>query len=153
MKRPSITFDKEKVLDFLVQHGEKFIAAAAALVAFGLAWGGFNAWTSQAASEQQRPGTLERTAAEAARHIEQEKAAPASEKRATQPLAKAIEPWRSPDVTAPPALALLDRPLFEESAKRSQPDVFPIEDLRAVAGLAVLPMKAPACGAAAARRS
>lgn len=151
MKRPSITFDKEKVADFLVRHGEKFIVAAAALVACGLTWGGFRAWTAQAASEQQRPVALERTAAEAARHIEQEKAAPASEKRVTQPLAKAIEPWRSPDVTAPPALALLDRPLFEESAKRSQPDVFPIEDLRAVAGLAVLPVK-PAAAAQAGER-
>ena len=144
MKRPSIAFDKEKALDFLVRHGEKFIVAAAALGACGLVWGGFQAWTAQAASEQQRPVALARTAAEAARHIEQEKAAPASEKRVTQPLAKAIEPWRSADVTAPPALALLDRPLFEESAKRSQPDVFPIEELRAVAGLAVLPVKAAA---------
>jgi hypothetical protein len=142
MKRPSISFDKEAIVDFLLRHGEKFVVSLVALLALGLAWGGLDAMTSKAASEQQSPQAIERNAEEAARHIEQEKTAPATEKRSAGPLAKAIDPWRNPDVAEPPSLALLDRPLFEESAKRSQPDVYPIEDLRAVAGLAVLPVKA-----------
>lgn len=144
MKRPSIKFDKEAIVDFLLRHGEKFVVTLVALAALGLAWGGLDAMTSKAASEQQSPRAIERTAEEAARHIEQEKSAPAAEKKGSGPLAKVIDPWRNPDVADPPALALLDRPLFEESAKRSQPDVYPIEDLRAVAGLAVLPVKAVA---------
>jgi hypothetical protein len=138
MKRPSITFDKDAIIDFLLRHGEKFVVTLVGLVAVGLAWGGFSAMTSKAASEQQSPKTIERTAAQALQHIDEQKTLPAAEKRSVEPLAKAIDPWRNPTVAEPPALALLDRPLFEDLAKRSRPDVFPIEDLRAVAGLAVM---------------
>jgi len=152
MKRPSISFDKEAILDFLLRHGEKFIVAVVGLSALGLVWGGIDAVRSKSASAQQRPETILRQAGEAAQHIDREKTAPASEKWSGQPLAAAIDPWRNPTVADPPQLALLDRPLFEDFAKRSQPDVFPIEDLRAVAGLAVLPAKAPAAEPAAAER-
>lgn len=149
MKRPSIRFDKEAVIDFLLRHGEKFVVAVIALAALGLAWGGVDAIQSKSASEQQSPRAIERTAADAAEHIDREKAAPATERRSGPPLSAAIDPWRDPTVAEPPALALLDRPMFEEFAKRTQPDVFPIEDLRAVAGLAVLPAKQAAAPAAA----
>ena len=36
-------------------------------------------------------------------------------------------------------MALFDRPLMQELAKRAKPEVLPIEDLRAIAGVAVLP--------------
>jgi hypothetical protein len=152
MKRPSISFNQEAIVDFLLRHGEKFGVAVIGLAALGLAWGGIEAVRSKSASTQQRPETILRQADEAARHIEREKTAPASEKWSGQPLATMIDPWRNPNVTEPPQLALLDRPLFEDFAKRTQPDVFPIEDLRAVAGLAVLPAKAPAAEPAAAER-
>ena len=144
MKRPSISFNQEAIVDFLLRHGEKFLVAVIGLAALGLAWGGIDAVRSKSASTQQRPDAILRQAEEAARHIDRDKTPPASEKWSGQPLATAIDPWRNPSVAAPPQLAMLDRPLFEELAKRTQPDVFPIEDLRAVAGLAVLPSKAPA---------
>ncbi|MFM8291102.1 MAG: hypothetical protein ACKOC4_05300 [Planctomycetia bacterium] len=149
MKRPNISLDKEAVVDFLLRHGEKFVVGVIAMAALGLAWGGVDAIQSKSATEQQSPRTIERSADEAASHVEREKSAPATEKRSGPPLSAAIDPWRDPTVTEPPALALLDRPLFEEFAKRTQPDVFPIEDLRAVAGLAVLPAKQAAAPAAA----
>lgn len=152
MKRPSISFNKEAIVDFLLRHGEKFLVAVIGLSALGLAWGGIDAVRSKSASTQQRPETILRQAGDAAQHIEREKTAPASEKWSGRPLATAIDPWRNPTVADPPQLALLDRPLFEEFAKRTQPDVFPIEDLRAVAGLAVLPAKEPAAEPAAAER-
>jgi hypothetical protein len=149
MKRPSIRLDKEAVVDFLLRHGEKFVVAVIAMAALGLAWGGVDAIQSKSATEQQSPRTIEKTADEAAQHIEREKSAPATERRSGPPLSAAIDPWRDPNVAEPPALALLDRPMFEEFAKRTQPDVFPIEDLRAVAGLAVLPAKQAAAAAGA----
>ena len=152
MKRPSIAFNQEAIVDFLLRHGEKFLVAVIGLAALGLAWGAFDAVRSKSASAQQRPEAILRQADEAARHIDRDKTPPAGEKWSGQPLATAIDPWRNPSVAAPPQLALLDRPLFEELAKRTQPDVFPIEDLRAVAGLAVLPSKAPAAEPAAAER-
>ena len=152
MKRPSISFNKDAIVDFLLRHGEKFLVAVIGLSALGLAWGGIDAVRSKSASTQQRPDTIVRQAGDAAMHIEREKTAPASEKWAGQPLATAIDPWRNPTVADPPQLALLDRPLFEEFAKRTQPDVFPIENLQAVAGLAVLPAKEPAAEPAAAER-
>jgi hypothetical protein len=144
MKRPSISLNQEAIVDFLLRHGEKFGVAVIGLAALGLAWGGIEAVRSKSASAQQRPETILRQADEATRHIEREKTAPAGEKWSGQPLATAIDPWRNPTVAGPPQLALLDRPLFEEFAKRTQPDVFRIEELQAVAGLAVLPSKAPA---------
>lgn len=148
MKRPSISFDKQALVDFMLRHGEKFVVAIISLMALGLAWGGVDAIQSKSASEQQSPRIIEKTAEEAALHILREKTAPAAEKRSGPTLAAAIDPWRNPDVADPPALALFDRPMFEEFAKRTQPDVFPIEDLRAVAGLAVLPAKQAAAPAA-----
>jgi hypothetical protein len=152
MKRPSISFDKEAIVDFLLRHGEKLLVAVIGLSALGLAWGGVDAVRSKSVSPQQRPEALARQAGDAAMHVDREKTAPASEKWSGAPLATAIDPWRKPPVSEPPPLALLDRPLFEEFAKRTQPDVLPIEDLRAVAGLAVLPFKQPAAEPAAADR-
>jgi hypothetical protein len=141
MKRPSISFDKEAIVGFLLRHGEKFLVAIVGLSALGLAWGGVDAVRSKAVSAQQRPEAIARQVSDSALHIDREKTAPAGEKWSRPPLATAIDPWRKPTVAEPPPLAVLDRPLFEDLAKRSQPDVLPIEDLRAVAGLAVLPVK------------
>jgi len=139
MKRPSIRLDKEAIVDYLLRHGEKLLVAVIGLAALGLAWGGLDALRSQSAPAAQSPKALQDSANQTAGHIGQEKVAPDSEKRSGPPLATVIEPWLRPDVAAPPTLALLDRPLFEELPKRGQPDVFPIEELRAVAGLAIVP--------------
>lgn len=142
MKRPNITFDKDAIGAFFLQHGEKFVVALAGLAALGLTWGGIDAVRTQSATEQQRPEAILKSAGDAEAHIGREKTLPKDQARSGQPLAAAIDPWRQPKVADPPPLALLDRPLFEERAKRPQPDALPIEDLRAFAGLVVLPAKA-----------
>ena len=149
MKRPSISFDKEAIVDFLLRHAEKFLLAIIGLAAVGLAWGGVDAVRSKSVAAQQRPEAVARQVGDAAVHVDREKTAPAAEKWSGAPLATTIDPWRKPTVAEPPPLSLLDRPLFEDFAKRSQPDVLPIEDLQAVAGLAVLPAKQPAADPAA----
>lgn len=138
MKRPSISFDKEAILAFLLAHGEKIGVAIVAALACGLVWGGVNAARTKASTRDQQPKVIEDQAALAATHIQAEKQPPAEELRRTS-LAKVIDPWRKPEVQQPPPVALFNKPLFEEKSKRSKPEVFPIEELRAVAGVAFMP--------------
>jgi len=138
MKRPSITFDKEAILQFLLAHGEKIGVAVVAALACGLVWGGVNAARTKAATRDQMPSVIEDQAKVAAANIDKVKQPPAQELRRSN-LAKSIEPWRKPDVQQPPPVALLNKPLFEEKSKRSKPEVFPIEELQAVAGVAFMP--------------
>lgn len=144
MKRPSISLDKEAIVAALLRHGEKPLAVVVGLVALGLAWSGISALRGQAATAAQSPRALTDSAAQTAGHIERQKSAPDTEKRVGPPLTTVVEQWLRPEVAAAPSLALLDRPLFAELPKRGQPAVFPIEDLVAVAGLAVLPSRQPA---------
>jgi hypothetical protein len=138
MKRPSVTFDKDAILAFLLAHGEKIGVAAVAVIACGLAWGGVNAARTQAATRAQQPKAIEDSANLAAAHILEAKQPPAEELRRSN-LAKSIDPWRRPDVQRPHSAALFNKQLSEEKAKRSRPEVFPIEELRAVAGVAFMP--------------
>ena len=146
MKRPSISIDKEKLLRFFLDHGEKVGVAIVAALACGLLWGGVNAARTKTASSDQQPNVIVDQATRAAAHIRAVKQPPAEELRRSN-LAKSIEPWRKPEVQSPPRVALFDKPLFEEKSKRSKPDVFPIEELRAVAGIAFMPER-PADAAA-----
>ncbi|MFM7290530.1 MAG: hypothetical protein ACKO6B_04775, partial [Planctomycetia bacterium] len=61
-------------------------------------------------------------------------------------LAKTVARWLSPKVEPPPPHALLNKPLFAELARRSSPDILPVEDLRAVSGVVVLAVKPKAAG-------
>ena len=63
MKLPRVAFDKESLLDFLLNHGEKVVAALFALFACGLAWGGVEALRNMRPSEEQRPETIVKQAA------------------------------------------------------------------------------------------
>ncbi|MEI6238997.1 MAG: hypothetical protein WCR51_01275 [Planctomycetia bacterium] len=138
MKRPSISFDKDAIVGFLLAHGEKIGVGIVAAIACGLVWAGVSAARTQAASRDQQPGVIEEQAGRAATHILAVKTPPAEEIRRSN-LSKSIEPWRAPEVQQAPPVALLNKPLFEEKSKRSKPDVFPIEELRAVAGVAFMP--------------
>jgi hypothetical protein len=143
MKRPSVSLDKDAILDLLLRHAEKIVLTVSGLAALWLAWGGIDALRTMSVTTAERPESIVRAAGEAASHIEREKTLPAEQRWSAPPLAKVIDPWREPAVAEPPKLALLDSPLFEEFAKRTQPDVLPIEDLQAVAGIAVITTREP----------
>lgn len=140
MKRPSMKFDKDAIVAFLLNHCEKLVVGAVALAALGLAWGGVNSLRLKSVKPDQTPAALTSLNATATNHINAATKPPAANRKAGK-LALAIDPWRPQQVKIVPApeMALLDRPLFQELAKRTKPNVFPIEDLRAVAGIAVLP--------------
>jgi len=137
--------------ELALRHGEKVVVAIVALVGLWLAWGGIDAMRSLSVTQAQTPQAVEQAASQARAHIDRDAQPPADLLSARTPLADLIDPWRTPlvpwksgstpwlAIAAPPALALLDNPLFEEAAKRGKPEVLPIEDLRAVAGLAILP--------------
>ncbi|MCE9630729.1 MAG: hypothetical protein K8S94_08475 [Planctomycetia bacterium] len=140
MKRPSMKFDKDAILAFLLNHCEKLVVGVIALAALGLAWGGIDALRLKSVKPDQTPAALTSLNANANNHIDAATKPPAANRKAGR-LALAIDPWRPQQVkiVAAPEMSLFDRPLFQELAKRTKPNVFPIEDLRAVAGIAVLP--------------
>lgn len=132
-----------KAGNFFLQHGEKFVVAIFAISALGLAWGGLDALRTQSVTESQTPDSLIKSATQADSHIDREKSPPAEVVKAIPPLAETITPWRSAQPVEPTVVATLNKPMFEELAKRSQPDVFSVEDLRAVAGVAVVHVNKP----------
>jgi hypothetical protein len=138
MKRPSISFDKDAIVAFLLAHGEKIGVVIVGALACGLVWGGVNSARTKAATRDQQPKVIEDQASLAAANIEAVKQPPAEELRRSN-LAKSIEPWRQPDVQQLPPVALFNKPLFEEKSTRSKPEVFPVEELQAVAGVALMP--------------
>lgn len=139
MKRPSLKFDAAAIGDFLLAHGEKFVMAVVALGAAGLIWTAVNAVRFKSVQPGQTPKEIEGLAAEANRHIAAAPRPPADDSRKPGQLAEAIDPWRPPvKPAAAPQLAPLDRPLYRELAKRTKPEVFPIESLQAVSGIAIV---------------
>lgn len=141
MKRPSISLDKEAVLNFLLMHGEKFVVALVALAALGLTWGGIDSVRSKTIRENEQPAVIETQVRAAANHIEREKKPPAEELRRGGALTEAVAAWKNVKVPAASGLAPLDKPLAEELRKRPKPQVFPVEQLQAVAGIAELAVK------------
>ncbi|MFM9058977.1 MAG: hypothetical protein ACKOSQ_07635 [Planctomycetaceae bacterium] len=148
--------DLRAVPDLLVRHGEKIVVTVVGLAGLWLVWGGVHALRSLTVKDTQTPEAVDRAATQARGHIERDAQPPADLLPPREPLARAIDPWRTPlvpwwtgtaapvlTIAKPPVLAALDRPLFNELAKRSRPEVLPLEDLRAVAGVAVLPVTTP----------
>ena len=142
MKLPGIRFDKEATVSFLINHGEKIIGGIVGVLALWLVYGGIDAIRGQSVVKEQQPASIESKSASTAAHIESVKKPPANVLAKNVSLKKLIEPWRIPKITATPEVSLLDKPLFEERSKRTQPAVLPIEQLRAVAGVVVLAVKA-----------
>ena len=148
MKRPSISFNKDAVLDFLLRHGEKFVVAALGLGAVWLAWGGINALRLESVRPNQLPSAIQTAAAQADAHIGSVAEVPADLLPPHPSLTAEIDGWRNAKPEEGRNLALLDKPLFEDLARRPKPNALPVEDLRAVAGIAVLDVKqAGAAGA------
>jgi hypothetical protein len=141
MKRPSLKFDKDAILGFLLNHCEKFVVGLIGLIGLGLAWNGVNALRLKSVRSDQTPEAVSQLTAQAVQHIDAATKPPADTIRKGGDLAATIDPWRPQQVKIAPApdMALFDRPLMQELAKRAKPEVLPIEDLRAIAGVAVLP--------------
>ena len=142
MKRPSVSFNPAAIGRFFLAHGEKLGLALIGGFSLLLLWWGIDAIRSQAVSQNRSPQALSELARAAEGKINEVQRVPADRLPSRRPLAPSIDPWRPQQVkiaNRPESRALLNRPLVAERSKRTNPDVFPIEDLRAVAGLAVLP--------------
>lgn len=141
MKAPKIAFNKDAILSFLLLHGEKVVAAVVGVAALALAWSGLGAMRSLRPTAEQQPQAIIADADTTAKHIEAVKIAPDDELTSEKGLADTVAQWLTPKITATPQRAIFNKPLFGELARRSSPDILPIEDVRAVAGVAVLAMK------------
>ena len=141
MKRPSLKFDKDAILAFLLNHCEKFVVALIGLIGLGLTWNGINALRLKSVRSDQTPEAVAKLTAQTVQHIDAATKPPADTVRKGGDLAATIDPWRPQQVklAPPPEMSLFDRPLVQELARRAKPEVLPIEDLRAIAGVAVLP--------------
>jgi len=143
MKRPSISLNGPAIADFLLRHVEKFVVTAAGLAAAWIAWQGVQAVRFQSVRADQTPAAL-RTGADAAKkHIAALDTTPDGLLPPHESLATQVAGWRAAQAENRGDLPLLDKPLFEDLARRTQPVALPMEDLRAVAGLAVLPAAQP----------
>ena len=139
MKKPSISLSG--IQDFLLRHGEKFIVGLLGLFAAMLIWGGANAIRLKSAQQSQTPQAITALTGQTMQHIDRSTDPPAEIVRPKGELTAALEPWRPQHIKVPPAPTdtPLNRPFTQDVVKRAKPEVLPIEDVRAVAGVAVLP--------------
>jgi len=140
MKLPGVRFSKDALVGFLLDHGEKIVGALIGLLALVLAWNGLSALRLKSVTDDKRPEALVRLTNETVQHIDAEPNPPAEVMRRAGELARTIDPWRPSQVkvAAPPEMATLSRPAVSSITMRGEPKVFPIEDLRAVAGVAMV---------------
>jgi hypothetical protein len=142
MKRAGVAGSPAAIGGLLVNHGEKLAFGLLAAFALTLAWWGIAAVRSESVRSDQTPAAIRSLAAAAEENIERVPKPPDGSLPNWKPLGPAIDPWRPGRVQltdAPPPRAFLNRPLMAELTKRTKPAVFPLEDLQAVAGIAVLP--------------
>ncbi len=142
MKKPKLSFSPAAIGGFLTNHVEKLVFAGIGAFALLLGWWGIAAVLTGAVKPDRKPDAIGSLASQATANIDSVRKVPAERLPGRQPLPPMIDPWRPGQVKiAPPPASgtLLNRPLFAELSKRTRPDVFPIEQLRAVAGIAVLP--------------
>jgi len=148
MKMPALSLNTDAIVEFLLRHGEKFIVAGLALGAGWLAWTGINAVRLETVPPNQLPSAIQAAAAQAESHIASAADVPADLVPPHASLTATLDGWRNIEPKEARDLAVLDKPLFENLARRTQPRALPLEDLRAVAGIAVLEVKPPAGGPA-----
>ena len=135
MKAPSLS--KTAMQKWFLNHFEKILAACVFLFSCWLAWGGLTAIQSKSASADLKPDIISSRAAAALQHIDQQKNPP--EEKLLEPLGLSDRwaLWKSPKEKASRRL-VLSHPLFEEKERRTKPEVFPVEELQAVSGIAAL---------------
>jgi hypothetical protein len=141
MKMAVPSLSKDTLTAWLLDHCEKIIGGIVLLLAVWLAWGGLNAIRSQSAPAELKPDKIAAKAAEALAHIDSQGEPPKGKILEPVGLSDSIGTWLVPAEKDARKL-VLSRPLFDELARRAQPEVFPVEDLRAVAGVAVLAVPA-----------
>jgi hypothetical protein len=141
MKMAVPSLSKDALLAWLLDHCEKIIGAVVLLLAAWLAWGGLNAIRSQSAPADLKPDRIVAKAADALAHIDSQEEPPEDKILEPVGLTDSIGTWIAPAEKDARKL-VFSRPLFDELARRAQPDVFPVEDLRAVAGVAVVAVPA-----------
>lgn len=147
MKRPSISFNKDALLDFLLRHGEKFAIVFVGLGAAWLAWCGINALRLESVQPSQLPQSIQSGATQANTHIGAVAEPPPDLLPPHPSLTAEIDGWRQAKPEEARGLAILDKPLFEPLAGRPKPAVLAVKDLRAVSGIAVLEVRQAAAGA------
>lgn len=138
MKAPS--FSPAAAGAFFINHGEKVVVAFFGLFALLMMWWGISATQSHGVSRDRTPDALESLARQASGSMESSGSVPEEKVPPVRPLAPRVDPWRPQQVQladAPARPLVFDRPMYAELTKRTKPDVFPIFDLRAVAGVAV----------------
>jgi len=156
MKLPGLPLSLEGSGGFLLRHGEKILGVVALCGAVLLAWGGIAAVRGKGVGEAQRPTAIEREAERADAHVGRVKQAPAELLAVHEPLSERLDHWRSPlppwravaalELAEPPQVALLDKPIQQERGRRAKPEVLPVKELHAVAGIALVATKSPAVG-------
>jgi len=142
MKAPSFALDKKTLLDWLLRYGDKLALALLILTALRLAWGGIEAFRAGGTTNTERPDAIAALAEKARVHIDREKKPPAGELPKREPLGPLIGAWREPTLNADSGAVSFREPLFPDFSRRTKPDVLPIEDLRAAAGIHVVATKA-----------
>ncbi len=134
----------------LGRHAEKIGVSVVGLIALWLAWGGISALRGKTATSAQSPDAISTLARQAASKIEEAEAPTAERLPPLTRLGPLLDPWRPQQVKiAPSAIAEkpLARPLvLAARTKRETPTVFPIEQLHAAAGVAVLEQTGDAAG-------
>jgi hypothetical protein len=139
MKRPS--FNPAALTGFFVRHGEKPLFALFCLLGLMMIWRGIDTVRSQAVDRGRTPEAVAELARQAAANIERSEQLPRDRLPDVPPLPPRVDPWRPQQVKiaeVSAGRAVFNPPLFSELTKRTRPEVFPITDLEAVAGIAVL---------------
>jgi len=144
MALPKLKFTPETFISLAANHAEKALAAIAILCSLPLAWGGINALRTQMLDPNNSPTSIENAAAEA-ENLFRRVLAPEQQAelkgRLRGPQFDAVaelEAWRLDELGKPPTGLGLNRPLLGDIKKREAPKVFPVEQLRAVAGVAAI---------------
>ncbi len=138
MKAPSL--NPAAAGEFLIHHVEKLVVGVIGLLALLMTWWGLSALQSQAVNVTRTPDAIATLARQAAATIDQATSAPVDRLPKVAPLGPRIDPWRPQQVkfAEPPQREfVMSRPFSFDLKKRTKPDVFPITDLQAVAGVAV----------------
>ncbi|MFM8633327.1 MAG: hypothetical protein ACKOEX_00695 [Planctomycetia bacterium] len=128
---------KDSIVAGLLAHGEKIVVGIVALLALWLAWIGISSIRSDVAADAIKPDKIVSQSQEALTHIDKEPNPPKDKLVQSSDLPGTFAAWKSPG-DQNPRKPILSRPLFEDRARRSRPDIFAVEDLQAVGGIAVL---------------